>query len=48
MTTPTAEELQNEGLRLFQEGLYDEAALRFNEALEHFSEEARELEAGEM
>ncbi len=48
MTTSKAEELQAEGLRLFQEGLYDEAALRFSEALEHFSEESREVEAGEM
>ena len=48
MATPTADELQNEGLRLFQEGLYDEAAQRFSEALEHFSEEGREIEAGEM
>ena len=48
MTNSKAEELQNEGLRLFQEGLYDEAARRFSEALEHFSEEGREIEAGEM
>jgi tetratricopeptide (TPR) repeat protein len=44
----TAEELQKEGLRLFEEGLYDEAARRFNEALEHFAEDGREVEAGEM
>ncbi|HPD40421.1 MAG TPA: hypothetical protein PLD43_02555, partial [Anaerolineae bacterium] len=43
-----ADELQKEGLRLFQEGLYDEAAQRFSEALEHFAEEGREIEAGEM
>ena len=48
METSTAEELQEEGLRLFHEGLYDEAARRFSEALEHFSEEEREVEAGEM
>ena len=48
MMTSTAEELQAEGLRLFQEGLYDEAALRFSEALEHFAEDGREVEAGEM
>ncbi len=44
----TADELQKEGLRLFQEGLYDEAVQRFSEALEHFAEAGREVEAGEM
>ena len=42
------EELQQDGLRLFQEGLYDEAARRFSEAMEHFAEQEREAEAGEM
>lgn len=48
MAETRAEELQQEGLRLFQEGLYDEAARRLSEAMEHFAEDGREVEAGEM
>lgn len=43
-----AEDVQQEGLRLFQEGLYDEAVRRFSEAMEHFAEDGREAEVGEM
>ena len=43
-----AEELHNEGLRLFQEGLYDESAQRFSEAMEYFAEQGREVEVGEI
>lgn len=46
--TDHAVTLQDEGLRLFREGLLDEAILRFSEALEHFAAEGREAEAGEM
>lgn len=42
-----ADELQQEGLRLFREGLYDEAVRRFSEAMEHFAEEDRKVEVGE-
>ena len=48
MADTRAEELQEEGLRLFREGLYDEAVRRFSEAMEHFAEEGREVEVGEM
>ena len=43
-----AEELHDEGLRLFQEGLYDESAQRFSEAMEYFAEQGREIEVGEI
>jgi len=40
--------LKEEGLRLFEEGLYDEAAERFGQAQELFSAEGRDVEAAEM
>jgi tetratricopeptide (TPR) repeat protein len=42
-----AEELKAEGLRLFEEGLYEEAAQRFGQAQEQFVMEGNELEAAE-
>lgn len=44
----TAEQLKAEGLRLFQEGLYEEALRRFGEAQECFAAEGNDLEAAEM
>ncbi len=46
-TTP-AQELKEEGLRLFQEGLYEEAATKFGQAQEMFAAEGNEVEAAEM
>ena len=48
MVESKASEFQQEGLRLFQEGLYDEAVRRFSEAMESFAEEDQEAEVGEM
>lgn len=42
-----AETLQAEGLRLFEEGLYEEAAVRFGQAQEMFAATGKELEAAE-
>jgi tetratricopeptide (TPR) repeat protein len=44
----TAQDVKEEGLRLFQEGLYPEAADRFEEAREMFIAGADEVEAAEM
>lgn len=44
----TAQGLKEEGLRLFNEGLYDEAAARFGQAQERFIAEGNEVEAAEM
>lgn len=46
--TSTAQALKQEGLRLFQEGLYDEALTKFKEAQERFAAEGNEIEAAEM
>jgi tetratricopeptide (TPR) repeat protein len=46
--TTTAQELKKEGLRLFHEGLYDEAAANFEQAKEMFITEGNDLEAAEM
>jgi tetratricopeptide (TPR) repeat protein len=43
----TAESLKEEGLRLFEEGLYEEAAERFGQAQELFAAEGKEVEAAE-
>lgn len=40
--------LKDEGVRLFQEGLYDEAAAKFREAQELFQAEENGVEAAEM
>lgn len=45
---PSAEALKQEGLRLFEEGLYEEAAQRFGEAQEVFATEGKMAEAAEM
>ena len=44
----TAKEMKNEGLRLFQEGLYEEAADAFRTAREMFEKEGNKLEVAEM
>lgn len=44
----SAPELKEEGLRLFQEGLYEEAAARFGQAQEMFAAAGNEIEAVEM
>jgi len=44
----SARELKDEGLRLFQEGLYDEAAARFGQAQAMFTADGNEVEAAEM
>jgi tetratricopeptide (TPR) repeat protein len=44
----SASELKEEGLRLFQEGLYEEAVSRFRQAQEMFAAEGDETEAAEM
>ena len=44
----SAQGLKEEGLRLFQEGLYEEAAARFKQAREMFAAEGNEVEAAEM
>lgn len=43
-----AQDVKEEGLRLFQEGLYPEAAAKFEEAQELFIDEGNEVEAAEM
>jgi tetratricopeptide (TPR) repeat protein len=40
--------LKKEGLRLFQEGLYEEAAAKFRQAQEMFAAEGNEAEVAEM
>jgi len=42
------EVLKEEGLRLFEEGLYEEAAERFGQAQELFAAEGSDVEAAEM
>lgn len=44
----TAQALKQEGLRLFYEGLYDEALTRFKQAQERLAAEGNEGEAAEM
>jgi tetratricopeptide (TPR) repeat protein len=44
----SARELKEEGLRLFQEGLYEEAAAVFGWAQEMFAGDGNEVEAAEM
>jgi tetratricopeptide (TPR) repeat protein len=44
----SAQELKEEGLRLFREGLYEEAAAKFEQAQEMFTAEENEIEAAEM
>ncbi len=44
----SAQELKEQGLRLFQEGLYKEAAAEFGQARETFAAEGDEIEAAEM
>jgi tetratricopeptide (TPR) repeat protein len=44
----SAQDMKEEGLRLFQEGLYPEAADRFERAREMFVAEQEEVEAAEM
>jgi len=44
----SAQETKEEGLRLFQEGLYPEAAERFESARRTFDSEGDVVEAGEM
>lgn len=46
--TTTAHELKEEGLRLFQEGLYEEAANAFEQAKAMFIAAGNEIEAAEM
>ncbi len=46
--TSTAQGLKQEGLRLFQEGLYDESLNTFKQAHEKFIAEGNEIEAAEM
>lgn len=46
--TVSAQESKEEGLRLFQEGLYKEAAAKFGQAQETFAAEGDEIEAAEM
>jgi len=46
--TASAHELKEEGLRLFQEGLYEEAAAEFRKAQEMFAAEGNEIELAEM
>ena len=43
-----AQELKKEGLRLFHEGLYEEAAAKFGQAQEAFTAEGNEVEAAEV
>jgi tetratricopeptide (TPR) repeat protein len=44
----SAQELKEEGLRLFQEGLYEEAVAKFNKAQEEFAAEGNDTEVAEM
>ena len=46
--TATAQDLKEEGLRLFHEGLYEEAAAKFEQAKEAFTAGENEIEAAEM
>ncbi len=46
--TASAQELKEEGVRLFQEGLYEEAATRFEQAQEMFTAAGNEVGAAEM
>jgi len=46
--TTFAQELKEEGLRLFQEGLYKEATEAFEQAREMFTTAGNEVEAAEM
>ena len=46
--TASAQELKAEGLRLFQEGLFEEAAATFRQAQEMFAGDGDEVEAAEM
>ena len=47
-TKTSAVELKEEGLRLFQEGLYEEAATKFRGAQEMFASAGNEIDAAEM
>jgi tetratricopeptide (TPR) repeat protein len=44
----SAQELKEEGLRLFREGLYEEALTKFRQAQEGFAAEGNDIEAAEM
>lgn len=46
--TKDARTLKTEGLRLFEEGMYEEAVQRFGQAQELFSAQGEEVEAAEM
>ncbi len=46
--TVSAQELKEEGLRLFQEGLYEEAVTQFEKAQEMFAAEGNDVEVAEM
>ena len=46
--TASAQELKDEGLRLFQEGLYEEAIVQFEKAQEMFAAEGNDVEVAEM
>ncbi|MFL7793544.1 MAG: tetratricopeptide repeat protein, partial [Anaerolineae bacterium] len=46
--TKTGQELKEEGMRLFHEGLYDEAAAKFKQAQEAFAAEENEIEVAEI
>ena len=46
--TKTGQELKEEGMRLFHEGLYDEAIATFEQAREVFAAEENEIEVAEM
>jgi tetratricopeptide (TPR) repeat protein len=46
--TATAQDVKQEGLRLFHEGLYEEAAAKFEQAREMFVVDENEVEAAEM
>jgi tetratricopeptide (TPR) repeat protein len=45
--TKTAQEMKEEGMRLFHEGLYDEAAAKFEHAREMFAAEGDEIAEAE-
>jgi tetratricopeptide (TPR) repeat protein len=44
----SAQELKEEALRLFHEGLYEEALVKFRQAQEAFAAEGNEVDAAEM
>jgi tetratricopeptide (TPR) repeat protein len=46
--TKTGQELKEEGMRLFHDGLYDDAAEKFKQAQETFAAEENEIEVAEM